>query len=98
MARPFQHIGKGQLAGGEFAERVGARAEIIVGVSEVGPVTDHTDLELAAAPALANARVENGGFLARIRAHNQQRVGLLDPGDSRIEYVAGAAGLRVEGV
>ena len=86
------------LAGGEIAERVRARAEIIVAVGQIGLGADHADLELAAAPALADARVENGRFLARVRAHDQQRVRLLDAGDGRIENVGGAAGLGIEGV
>ena len=86
------------LAGGEFAERIGARAEIVIRVGEIGPDADQTDLELAAAPALADARVENGGLPARVRAHDQERVGLLDAGDGRIENVGGAAGFGVEGI
>ena len=34
--RALQHIGEGMLAGGEVAERIRARAEIVVGVGEVG--------------------------------------------------------------
>ena len=94
----LQHVGEGMLAGREFAERVRAGADIVIVVGQIGLGADHADLELAGAPALADARVENGGFLARVRADDQQRIGLLDAGDGRIEDVGGAAGLRVEGV
>ncbi len=86
------------LAGGEIAQRVGARAEIIVGVGQVGLGADDADLELTGAPTLANARIENGGFLARVRAHDQQRVGLFDAGNGRVEDIGGAPRLRIEGV
>src|SRR5436309_15825793 len=86
------------LAGGEFAERIGARAEIVVRVGEIGLGADQTDLELAAAPALADARIENGGLPARVRAHDQERVGPLDAGDGRIANVGAATGFGVEGI
>jgi hypothetical protein len=78
MLRPLQHLRKGMLAGGEFAERVGARAEIVVRIGEIGPGADQTDFELAAAPALADARVENGrppgaGSSPRSRARRPAR-------------------------
>ena len=98
ILRVLQHVREGVLAGGEITERLRARAEIVVAVGEIGLGADHADLELARAPALADAGVENGGFLARVRAHDQQRVGLLDAGDAGIEDIGGAAGLGVEGV
>ena len=85
------------LAGGEIAERIGARAEIVVRISEVGLGAVHANLERTGPPALADARVQYGGFLARVRADDQQRVGLVDAGDGRIEDVGGSAGLRIEG-
>src|SRR6202023_1644675 len=70
----FQYIGEGVLAGGEFAERVGACTEMIVGVGEIGLGTDQTDFELAATPAFADARVEYGSLMPRIRVYDQKRV------------------------
>src|ERR1700731_2182698 len=86
------------LADREFAQRIRARAEIVVTVGEIGLGADQADLELAAAPALADARVENGSLLARIRAHDQKRISLLDAGNGRIENVGGATVLRIEGL
>src|ERR1700720_1893125 len=98
MLCALEHVRERMLASRKIAERIGAGAEIVVSVSEVGLGADYADLELARAPALADARVEDGGFLARVRADDQKRVGLLDAGDGRIEDIGGAAGLRIEGV
>src|SRR5579859_1723728 len=86
------------LAGGEIAERIRAGAEMVARVGQIGLGADHTDLELARAPALANARVENGSFLARVRTHDQKRVGLVDAGNRRIENIGGASGAGIEPV
>src|SRR5260370_22613645 len=98
MFGALEHIREGMLAGGEIAERIRAGTEIVVFVSQLGPGADHADLELAAAPALADARVENGGLMPRVRAPDQKRVGLLNAGDTRIENIGGAAGFWVEGI
>ena len=56
------------------------------------------DRKGARAPALEDARIEHGGLMARVRAHDQQRVGLVDSGDAGIEDVGRAAGLGIEGL
>src|SRR4029077_881716 len=50
----------------------------------------------ALAPALADARIEHRRFLPRIGPDDQQRVGVLDPGDGWVEDVTGAAVLGIE--
>src|SRR5262249_14764543 len=57
---------------------------------------DQAHREFAQAPALADARVENGGFLARVRTDDEQSIGLLDAGDAGVEQVGGAAEGRIE--
>jgi hypothetical protein len=47
-------------------------------------------------PALADAGVEHRGFIARVGADDQHRIGLLDAFDGRVEDVAGAAERRIE--
>src|ERR1700738_3816028 len=86
------------LPGGKIEKRIRASADMVVGIGEIGFGADHADLEPAAAPALADARVENGGLMSRVRAHDQKRVGLIDAGDTGIENIGGAAGFRVEAV
>src|SRR5947207_15235030 len=71
------------LARGDIAQGIRARTEIVVAIVEVRLGADQTDLELTAAPALPDARVEDGGLLARVGAHDQQRVAVLDAGDGR---------------
>ena len=71
-------------------------AEELVGIGEIDPLADQPDREIAHAPALADAGVEHRGFPARIGADDQQRVGLLDAGDRRIEQVARPAPARIE--
>src|SRR6478609_2099425 len=86
------------LAGGKVAERIGTGAEMIVRIGQIGLGADHADLELAGAPALADARVEDSGFLARVRTHDQKYVRLLDPGDRWIEDPGRPPRIGVEGI
>ena len=86
------------LAAGEFTERIRACAEIVVIIGEIGLGADQADLELAGAPALADARVENGSLLARVGADDQERIGLLDPGNGRIEDPGRPSRLGIKGV
>ena len=84
------------LARGEIVQRVRAGTDIVVVISEIRLRPDHADLELASAPALADARIEQRAFAARIGADDEQRIGLVDAGDSGIEDVGAAASLGVE--
>ena len=93
-----EHIGKGMLTRGQIAQRVRTRTEIIVAVGQVGLGANHTNLQLAAPPALADARVENGCLLARVRANDKKRVRLFNPRDAWIKYVGGATGLWLKRV
>ena len=86
------------LARGDIAQGIRARTEIVVAIGEVRLGADQTDLELTAAPALPDARVEDGGLLARVRAHDQQRVRVLDAGDGRIEDIGAPTSLGVESI
>src|SRR5262249_24889430 len=67
------------------SERLGSGADVIVGVGQIRLGSDYSDWEFARAPTLANARIEDGSFFARIGADNQQRVGTVDPRYCRIE-------------
>ena len=89
-----QHVGEG--VAGDGGERLGAGAEIVVSVGEVRLRPDDADREFSGAPALADARIEDRRLLARIGADDEQRVGRVDPGDGRIEQIAGAAPGRIE--
>ena len=92
----LQRLRRSAVAVGQIAQRLGAGAEMLVVVGQVGRVADHADRQIAGAPALADAGVEHRRFEARIGADDQDRVGLLDAGDGRVEEVAGAAERRVE--
>ena len=96
MLRLLQRLGKCPATGRDFGERLRAGAEIAVGIGQVGLLADQADREIAHAPALADARVEHRCFAARIRADDQQRVGLLDARDGGVEQVGRPAPLRVE--
>ncbi|MBA7473631.1 hypothetical protein ES707_08972 [subsurface metagenome] len=93
----LQDFGEGMLAGGEIIQRVRARADVVVVIGKVGLRADHADLELPAAPALADARVEQRALAARVGADDQQCVGLINTGNGRVEHVGAAAGFGVEG-
>src|SRR5262249_19122439 len=61
-----------------------------------GALADEADGKIAHAPALADAGVEHRRLPARVAADDQQRVGLVDPGDGGIEEIARPALLGVE--
>src|SRR5216683_5031236 len=73
------------LADGESAERIRPRTEMVVLIGKVGLGADHTNLELTAAPAFADTRVENGGLLARVRAQDRKSTRLNSSHD-QISY------------
>ena len=101
--RADQHqrpLGLAQRVGKTVARNIGegfwAGAEIVVGISQIRFRPDDADREVAGAPALADARIEDGRFLARVRADDEQRAGRLDAGDGRVEQVARPAPFRIE--
>ncbi len=94
--QPDLPLQRGRLVVEERGQRVRTGAEIGVIVGEIGMLADDPDLEAAGAPALANAGIEHRGFLARIGPDDHEAVGLVDPGDGRVEEVAGAAPFGIE--
>lgn len=92
----LQHVGEGVGAVDQILQRVGTAAEVIIAVAQFARLADHADRELAAAPALADAGVEDGGLEARIGADDQQRIGLVDARYGRVEQVACTAERRIE--
>src|SRR5690606_3200070 len=79
----------------DLGERARAGAELDHGVGEIDLGTDPPRDEAALAPALADARVDQGRLVARVGADQQAEIGLLDPGDGGVEQIA-AAGVRLE--
>ena len=87
----------GEAVAPDIRQRFGAGAEIIVGVGERRLGADKADRKtLGDAPAFADAGVEHRRVTARIGADQQQRVGMIDAGDGRIEQITGAAPFRIE--
>ena len=80
----------------EILQRIRTGAEIFVVVAHFAGFADHTDRETAAAPALADAGVENGGFKARVGADDEERVCFFDALNGRVEEVACAAERRIK--
>jgi hypothetical protein len=98
MLGVLQDVGEGALAASKVAQRIRTGADVIIIIGEIGLGADHADLELTGAPALADARVENRGFLARVGADDQQRIGLVDADNGRVEDIGRATRLGIEGV
>ena len=67
------------------ARRFRARAEIVVGVGEIGLFAIDADQDIALEIALADAGIEHRRFSPRVRADQHDRVGLVDPRDRGIE-------------
>ena len=84
------------LAARDFGQGLGPGAQILVRIREIDLGADDGDLGRRGAPALADPSVENGGFETRIGADDEDRVGLLDAFDARIEEIARASELRIE--
>jgi hypothetical protein len=65
-------------------------------IGQIDALADQADREMPHAPALADARVEDRGLVARIGADDQRGVRLLDAGDGRVEDIERAAPARVD--
>src|ERR1043166_8323099 len=83
-------------AGRKLGQRLGAGAELIIRIREIDALADDADREAAHAPALADARVEPRRLATRVGPDDQQRVGVLDPGNRRVEQIGRAAPSRIE--
>ena len=59
----------------------GGGADLLHRIGEIGDSADRRHREAAGQKTLANARVDQRRFMARVGADDQQRVGLFDPGD-----------------
>ena len=81
---------------GDVRERLRPGAEVLVRVSEIGPLADQPDRQGAGAPTLADTRVENGCFASRVRANEQQGIRLLDSGNAGVEEIARPPPRRIE--
>ena len=92
----LQHIAEFVPARRHLFQRLRPGAEIVVRISEVGPLADEADGESRHSPALADAGVDDGRFAARIGADEQQRIGLLDPGNAGVEEIRRPPPFRVE--
>ena len=83
---------------GDLGERLGARAEIVIGISEIDLGADQADgnFRLGLTGPLENAGVEHRRFEARIGADQQNCIGLVDTFDGRVEQIDRAALRRIE--
>ncbi len=89
-----QRVGKAVAR--NIGKRLRAGAEVIVSVSQVGLRPDHADGKFAGAPALADARIEDGGLLARVRADDKEGIGRIDAGDGGVEQIGRPAPFGIE--
>ena len=89
---------EGALGGVEFGAKVGfsgdkvlecvdVGAEVVVPVGGVDAVADEADFEAGVEPAFADAGVEDGGFVARVCADEEDGVGLFDAWEGWVEEV-----------
>src|SRR5262249_53942560 len=92
----LEHRAERMRACCNVGEGLRAGAEVLIRISEVGALADQTDRKAAPAPALADTRVEHSRFPARIRAGDEQCVGLFDSGNCGIEEISRPAPARIE--
>ena len=69
---------------------------MIIRVGQVDLLADQADLEVALAPALADAGVEHRRLAARIGADDEHGVGTIDAGDGRVENIRRPAEAGIE--
>ena len=81
---------------GDLSQRLRPRAEMIVVIGQIGLLADDADQHAAFQPALADARVEHRGFAARVRADDDDGIGLVDARDGRVEKIGRAAEFRIQ--
>src|SRR5438034_7075368 len=79
----------------QHAQRFPARAEHLDRKCKIEIRTDRGDPKISLEIALAQPRVHQRGFRARVRAEEQTNIRPLDAADRRVEQVAGAA-TRIE--
>src|SRR5229473_7449519 len=90
--RAKQKLGPGMLAGDQRVERRAAVAEHLHREAQIEHRPDRRHPEAALQIALAQPRINERRLPARIAADEETGIGLFDPGDRRVEQVAGAAG------
>ena len=90
VLRRLQHLGEFVPAIGDLRQGLRPGAQMLVLVGQVQLRPDHADLHAALQEALADAGVDDRRLLARIAADDQDGVGLIDPGDARVEQIARA--------
>src|SRR3984893_18835053 len=73
------------------AQRFAARAEHLDRKCKIKSRADRGDPKTPLEIALAQPRVDQRGFPARVRAEEQTNIRPFDAGDRRVEQVAGAA-------
>lgn len=68
---------------------------MIVSEGEIGRLADHRDLEVEIGePSLADARIDERRFKARIGADDQDTVGALNPSNAGIKEIAFASAAK----
>ena len=77
------------LACHEVCDRFRVVSEVVIAICGVDALADHAHLESGVQPGFADPRVENRRLVSWVRAHQKDRVRLLDAGDSRVEEVVG---------
>ena len=95
---PAKAFKNGCEPSGDLGQRLGAGAEIVIGIGEIHLRADQPDrdLGLSMPRALEDAGIEHRRLVARIGADQQDGVGMVDAGDGGIEQIGGAAERGIE--
>ena len=92
----FQDFSKITLARGQIDQNLRVIAQIKCIKGPIGRGSQRGDLDATHPPALADAGIEHGGFLARIGPDDQNGIGLLDPDNGGVEHIRTTAPSRID--
>src|SRR5690606_20508446 len=94
--RLLQRLEERTVATGDVLQRLGSRAKGFIVVAQIAELADHADRQRAGAETLADTGIEHRSLETRIGADDEDRIGILDPLDRRVEDIARATERRVE--
>ena len=85
-----QHFGQWMFARGDIGQHARIVAQRFVKIGQICRGAGMIDFKPAAQPCLADTRIDQRRFDARVSTDNQANIGLLDPGDGGIKQIVRA--------
>ena len=81
----LQHLGEARAGLGQGGQGGGGLTEVVEVIGQVGGLADEADLQSPGQPAAAQAGVQDRRLETGVGSHQEDRVGLFQPGDGGVE-------------